>query len=85
MINNDNKKVENNSKYEELLKKDIDMQTFMDSFDTKKDEIVGKTTQLQSQIMDSLEKLSVGLIIYIYIYCNIYILLFSYIINRLER
>jgi len=85
MINNDNKKVENNSKYEELLKKDIDMQTFMDSFDTKKDEIVGKTTQLQSQIMDSLEKLSVGLIIYIYIYCNIYILLFRYIINRIER
>jgi intraflagellar transport protein 74 len=57
-IDMDPHQVENNSKYEELLKKDIDMQTFMDSFDTKKDEIVGKTTQLQSQIMDSLEKLS---------------------------
>jgi len=79
MINNDNKKVENNSKYEELLKKDIDMQTFMDSFDTKKDEIVGKTTQLQSQIMDSLEKLSVGLIIYIYIYIVTFIFFYSVI------
>jgi intraflagellar transport protein 74 len=49
---------EKNSKYEELLKRDKDMQAFIDSFDTKKNEIVEKSTQYQTQIVDSLEKLS---------------------------
>ncbi|ORX78597.1 hypothetical protein BCR32DRAFT_294935 [Anaeromyces robustus] len=49
---------EKNSKYEELLKRDKDMQAFIDSFDYKKNEIVEKSTQLQTQIVESLEKLS---------------------------
>jgi len=35
------------------------MQAFIDSFDSKKNEIVEKSSQYQSQIVESLEKLSV--------------------------
>jgi len=35
------------------------MQAFIDSFDSKKNEIVEKSSQFQAQIVESLEKLSV--------------------------
>jgi len=41
------------------------MQAFIDSFDTKKNEIVEKSTQYQTQIVDSLEKLSVRIFFFL--------------------
>lgn len=50
---------EKNAKYEELLKRDRDMQTFIDAFDDKKAEAEKRNAEMEKSITVTLDKIRV--------------------------
>lgn len=55
---------EKQAKFDELVKKDAEMQEFLDSFDAKKAEISDQSFQAEQQIVELLQKIEVGRILY---------------------
>ncbi|KAJ3196942.1 Intraflagellar transport protein 74 [Irineochytrium annulatum] len=57
----DSNQGERNSKYEELLKRDKEMQAFINAFDDKKKEAVDRNALAEKNIVSLLDKIKVGL------------------------
>lgn len=51
---------EKNAKYEELLKRDRDMQTFIDSFENRKSEAEEKNAAIERHIVEILDHMRVS-------------------------